>query len=108
MGSVTLKKAERRETQRVRRLQVAGDTVLLTGPDVEIRFPAGWAKKLPPWAEGPAGNIMCRGDLTRFNLVGVTKRGQDLTLTYVDREGDLRAETVSRGFLPHLAALLSP
>ncbi len=103
---ITLREGEMRPGQRVMTISVKGDVSTLGGPTVEIRFPSGWAKKLLLWADSPARNIMCNADPRRFNLVGVTKVGKNLTLSYVGPDGDLKAETVSRGFLRLLAQLL--
>lgn len=85
---------------------ITDDTVILEGPSLEIRFPLAWAKKLLLWADGPGRNILCNADLGRFNLVGITKVSDSLTLSYVGPEGDLKAETVSRGLLFGLVKLL--
>ncbi|MEE9600939.1 MAG: hypothetical protein V3W22_04480 [Thermoplasmata archaeon] len=92
--------------QGVESLLITDVTVILEGPCLEIRFPLAWAKKLLPWADGPGRNILCNADLGRFNLVGMTKVSDSLTLSYVGPEGDLKAETVSRGLLLGLAKLL--
>ncbi len=95
-----------RPGQQVVTISLEGDVSTLGGPPVEIRFPSGWAKKLLLWADGPARNIMCNADPKSFNLVGVTKVGKNLTLSYVGPDGDLKAEAASRGFLRLLAQLL--
>lgn len=92
--------------QKAKSIALEDDVVILAGPEVEIRFPSGWARKLFPWAEGPAKNILCNPDLRRFNLQGMTKERENLVLTYVGPQGRLRAERVSRGFLPVLRGLL--
>lgn len=106
MQIVELRDEEKRPGQRVESLSVEEGTVRLVGPFLEIRFPSGWARKLLPWADGPARNIVCHADTKLYNLVGITKAGKSLVLSYTSPEGDLRAETISRGLLPRLARLL--
>lgn len=92
--------------QSLRRVSVEGELVTLEGAGVSIRFPARWARKLLAWADGPGRNILCNADARRFNLMGVTRGPGVLILSYVDEEGELRAERASPGFLPILARLL--
>lgn len=106
MPSVELREEERIPGQRVERLSLEGDTVRLEGRKVEIRFPSSWARKLLPWLRGPGRNILCNADLKRYNLMGATKMGEQVLLTYVDHKGKLRAERVSPGTIHALQGLL--
>lgn len=63
-----------RSGQRVRGIALENDVVTLAGTQAEIRFPVRLSRKLCPLVEGPARNIVCNADLTRFNFQGVTKR----------------------------------
>lgn len=106
MAEIELPPEDRRPEQRVDRLVRRDDAIALAGPDLEIRFPVSWARKLRPWHEGPGRNILCNADARRFNLVGITKMGPDLLLSYVGSDGSLRSERVSGAFVRHLPELL--
>ncbi|MFQ5838854.1 MAG: hypothetical protein ACE5HJ_08780, partial [Thermoplasmata archaeon] len=104
--TVELREEDMNPGQRMKSVTVEEGTVALRGESLEIRLPVTWARKLILWADGLGRNILCNADIRRFNLVGATKMGERIVLTYVDRKGGLKAETVSREFLPVLEELL--
>lgn len=106
MEEIELPAEDRLDQQRTERLVRDEDVVALLGAGIAIRFPAGWARKLPPWYDGPGRNILCNADAERYNLVGITKDGEDLLLSFVGTDGELRSERASGGFVRHLAPLL--
>lgn len=99
MVAVEVPLTTRRQGQRVDRLVIEGDSVAMTGPSVEIRFPVAWGRKLLRWVEGPARNIVCNANPRRFNLLGITKDGEALLLSYVGPDGTPSVERTSRDFV---------
>jgi hypothetical protein len=87
-------------------VRVEGEVATLTGPDLEIRLPARWARKLLPWYRGPGRTILCNADADRFNLVGATKVPGHLLLSYVDENGELTAEPAGGDLIELLDGLL--
>ncbi len=92
--------------QRVDSVRVEEDFAALEGRSLSIRFPVSWARKLVLWSHGSGRNIICNADPRRFNLVGVTKTPTGFVFTYVDSEGNLRAESGSMSLLAVLGDLL--
>jgi hypothetical protein len=106
MAEIELTEVQRHPQQRISRVRVKGDIASLVGPSLEIRFPARWARKLLPWYRGTGRTILCNADVTQFSLVGVTKVGDHLILSYVDSAGQLAAERVTGDFIEALDSLL--
>ncbi|MFQ5918935.1 MAG: hypothetical protein ACE5I4_02660 [Thermoplasmata archaeon] len=106
MAEIEIPETRRHALQRVHTIRVAGDVATLEGPSLEIRLPARWARKLMPWHGGPGRTILCNAGSDRFNLIGVTKVPGHLLLSYVDDEGELKAELVTGDLLELLDGLL--
>ncbi|MFQ6013619.1 MAG: hypothetical protein ACE5LS_08280 [Thermoplasmata archaeon] len=106
MVEVGLPEEKRHPKQRIVVLRVEGEVATLNGPALEIRLPARWARKLTPWYQGPGRTILCNADRTTYNLVGVTKAGRDLILSFVDPRGTLAAERTSGHLIEALDRLL--
>ncbi len=106
MSEVPLPDERQPPEQRINAVRVEGETATLSGPSLEIRLPARWARKLLPWYRGPGRTILCNADASRFNLVGATKIEGQLILSHVDETGQLAAERVAGDLIEVLDGLL--